>query len=134
MNIVLSYTMENEYTVKSIDEAFQRCKDNNTDTVWIIGGGTLYDTFLKDTAVMEKYPVHEIYHTEIRENYYCDRFIKPIWREQPELWEKKSEIVLQENETKLAFIVYTNKKFISSGENGQQEKEEKEEKEEKDVL
>jgi dihydrofolate reductase len=114
LNIVLSYTLNNQYSVDSIDKAIKRCKENEIDTLWIIGGGTLYESFLRDPELIKMYPVHEIHHTEIQQSYCCDRFLIPIWKKEPHIWHLSSTHFLEENGVELYFRVYKNENIVTS--------------------
>lgn len=103
-NIVLStslnYVSKNIDIFQNIDDLCEYCKDKNYDSIWIIGGESIYRQFL------ELELVNVIYITEIDEKYECDTFF-------PNLLDNfilsKNDFDKFENNTKLTFKKYYKK-------------------------
>ena len=97
-NIILSTSLKdvskNIDIFQNINDLCEFCKDKNYDSIWIIGGESIYRQFL------ELKLVNVIYLTEINEIYECDTFF-------PELFDdfilSKNESEKYENNTKLTF-------------------------------
>ena len=75
-NLVLSTSLteipDHSFLFKDIDDLVVFCKNKKYDSVWIIGGETIYKQF------MELQYVSEIYITEIDAIYNCDTFFPTI--------------------------------------------------------
>lgn len=75
-NLVLSTSLteipDHSFLFKDIDDLVVFCKNKKYDSVWIIGGETIYKQF------MELHYVSEIYITEIDAIYNCDTFFPII--------------------------------------------------------
>ena len=81
-NIILTksknYTsLEKTRYVSSVEEAVNVCKQRSFDNVWVIGGASIYETFIKLNLI------EECYVTYIPGNYSCDTFfhIPDYWIE-----------------------------------------------------
>lgn len=67
-NYVVSSTLENKYSYNSFNKILQVCREKQYNNVWIIGGVSLYEYFLKHNLV------DYLYITRIHKNYECDTF------------------------------------------------------------
>ena len=88
LNIVITsqnYTSSEECIFTDINSICGICADNNIETVWIIGGASLYQEYLPR--------VDELYITLIDEKYDCDTFFPNDY----ESCFDKSEIIKENN-------------------------------------
>lgn len=77
-NIVISTTLtkndvdDNTIILSNIEDSIKYCNESKFDEVWIIGGQSIYNDFLKLNII------NFIYQTKIYENYYCDTYFPNI--------------------------------------------------------
>ena len=79
-NLILSSTFEIDNNTskgitksfKSIDDIHTFCLENQYDSVWVIGGESVYNTYLNKNLISE------IYLTYIDKDFKCDRFFNMI--------------------------------------------------------
>ena len=74
-NIIISSqklddSLPNVKVFKTIDDALQFSNSKNFDTLWVIGGSKIYETFLNDYYKQ----IQECFITQIEEEYDCDTF------------------------------------------------------------
>ena len=74
-NIIISSkklddSLPNVKVFKNIDDALQFSNSKNFDTLWVIGGSQIYETFLNDYYKQ----IQECFITQIEEEYDCDTF------------------------------------------------------------
>ena len=74
-NIIISSqklddSLPNVKVFKTIDDALEFSNSKNFDTLWIIGGSQIYETFLNDYCRL----IEECFITQIEEEYDCDAF------------------------------------------------------------
>ena len=74
-NIIISSkklddSLPNVKVFKNIDDALQFSNSKNFDTLWVIGGSQIYETFLNDYCKQ----IEECFITQIEEEYDCDAF------------------------------------------------------------
>jgi dihydrofolate reductase len=62
--------------MNSISDVLDYSNNLSLDDLWIIGGGKIYDLFLK-----KPYEIDKLYVTEINGNYGCDTFLINNYRE-----------------------------------------------------
>jgi dihydrofolate reductase len=71
VNIVLtsqkSYQADGAICVNTYADAIKECENRAIETLWIIGGSSLYNYYLKEK-------INELYITEIKGTYDCDTF------------------------------------------------------------
>lgn len=67
-NYVVSSTLENKYSYNSFNTILQVCREKQYNNVWVIGGVSLYEYFLKHNLV------DYLYITRIHKDYECDTF------------------------------------------------------------
>ncbi len=87
------------FSFKSIDELFVFLKQQNYDSLWVIGGSKIYDLFLKLNII------DELFVTVIDEEYECDVFFPTI----PNTYILKEEEILHErtdNNNKVKMLIY----------------------------
>lgn len=105
-NIILSTTLtkipENMFLCKSIEELFylfQNKSDTNYHDIWIIGGSSIYKSFLDMPEYIDK-----IFITYIDNDYSCDTFFPEL----PDYYELVNSSVSSEKGTLLTFNIYQN--------------------------
>ena len=116
-NLILSTTLDitkntpkNNYikTFRTLKELDLFCVNQNYSTVWVIGGGQIYNDFLNNNKIDK---IDKIYATLINNNYDCDVFF-------PKLDESKWKIIKQddkqENNINISYIIYENILTISN--------------------
>ena len=114
-NIVLSSTLQLNHTLKNKDNvdtnntvktfkdtysAIQECLANNYDTVWIIGGGSIYRQFIKMNIISKCYV------TLIHKLFICDTTF-PLLSLYDWTIEKVDEVISDNYDFKVEFMVYT---------------------------
>jgi dihydrofolate reductase len=67
------------YFCHTKDDVIQFCRNNNFDTIWVIGGSSIYKQFINHSV--------ELYITEIHADFQCDTFFIPDYEK---LFEKCS--------------------------------------------
>jgi dihydrofolate reductase len=108
-NLILSTSLnitnnspKNNYikTFTTLEELELFCINQNYTNVWIIGGGQIYNDFLKNNNIDK---IDKIYATIINNDYNCDVFF-------PKLDELQWKIIKQddkiENNTMISYIIY----------------------------
>ena len=108
-NLILSTSLnitnnspKNNYikTFTTLEELELFCINQNYTNVWIIGGGQIYNDFLKNNNIDK---IDKIYATKINNDYNCDVFF-------PKLDELQWKIIKQddkiENNTMISYIIY----------------------------
>lgn len=107
-NYVVSRSMTGEFVFDNIDYCLEHCRYQNLNTLWVIGGEQIYNTFIFD----EKYntQLDNIYMTKIYEKYDCDKFFPVNHICNGENWKQVSSLSKYERGTQLDFCVYENVK------------------------
>jgi dihydrofolate reductase len=108
-NLVLSTSTDNlDYDLdeghvckffKSIAEIDIYCNKMNYDNVWVIGGASIYNQFLK----LKK--IGRCYVTMIQDDYICDTFFQPL-PESDWILEKNQLFLSLESDIELLFLEY----------------------------
>lgn len=70
---------------KNIDDAIQFSNSKNFDTLWVIGGSQIYETFLNDYYKQ----IQECFITQIEEEYDCDAFFPNL-----DNWKISNKIII----------------------------------------
>tara|TARA_B100000902_G_scaffold374076_1_gene402725 strand:- start:1657 stop:2643 length:987 start_codon:yes stop_codon:yes gene_type:complete len=107
-NLILSSTFEIEKetskgitkSFKSIEDVHEFCLEKQYDSVWVIGGESVYNSYLN------KNMISEIYLTYIDKDFKCDRFFNMI----PYSFVKISSESSFENNLNIEYQVFANKR------------------------
>lgn len=101
INYVLSTKLKNTFSFDNIQDIFNDCREKEVDVLWIIGGASIYDFFIRENLV------DNMYVTIIEKKYDCDTFIKPYYEKfEWKLMSARREI---EENTYLLFTIWNNK-------------------------
>ena len=84
------HTKTRTYVCKNIEEVESKCRENNYDNVWIVGGESIYKQFL------ERNYISECVITSIDEDFICDTFFPKL---SSDMW-KLSSIKYMMNSSK----------------------------------
>lgn len=103
-NYVISRTMMGANIFDSIDKCLDDCREKEINNVWVIGGTTIYNTFIY--SIKYKHMVDKIYVTKIHEDYKCDTFFPMYEVEHSEIWGFKEGVTDYENGIQLDFCVF----------------------------
>lgn len=69
-NLILSKRLQNNNIFNNINSLKIHCQEKKYDEIWIIGGESVYNSFIND--------IDELYVTRIFKNYQCDTFFPNI--------------------------------------------------------
>lgn len=103
-NYVISKTLSGDNVYNSITKCLHDCREKKYNTLWIIGGEKIYNSF-----IFEKYlssTVDRIYMTKIHKQYDCDVFFPVDEVCNGEKWKRIESKTEYEKNTQLDFSVY----------------------------
>ena len=107
-NIVLSTTMEQTEGIeicRNVNQVLEYCIENQFEEVWIIGGGSIYDEFLKIMGIIDR-----IYITLIDYTFECDTIFN--FSNYSDLFTCYSNIADTDNGYNINFLKYKKKEII----------------------
>ena len=107
-NIVLSTTMEQTEGIeicRNVNQVLEYCIENQFEEVWIIGGGSIYDEFLKIMGIIDR-----IYITLIDYTFECDTIFN--FSNYSDLFTCYSNIADTDNGYNINFLKYKKKVII----------------------
>lgn len=95
-NIVITRDDTIPNSFRSVDKSLEYCREKGFDNVWVIGGSSIYEHFLRHN--LAKW----LYVTKIDGDYECDTFFPEIGKE----WELVSSNKIVERNAELDFQKY----------------------------
>ena len=107
-NYVISTTMTGDNVFNDIDTCLDHCREQNLDTLWVIGGETIYQQFLFNKHYNKM--VDFVHMTKIYKKYDCDKFFPVDFVCNTDNWSQTSSYTHSERGVQLDFTTYKNMK------------------------
>ena len=100
--------MKGDNVFNDIDSCLDHCRKQNLDTLWVIGGETIYQQFLFNKQYNKL--VDYVHMTKIYKKYDCDKFFPVDFVCNTDNWSQTSSYTNSECGVQLDFTVYKNMK------------------------